>query len=76
MLFACIKSKYHISKEKFHETELVDEDSENYIDFLIGSDLYWRFVTGNIVNSGESGGFVAVETTFGWILSHCVGVFE
>ena len=36
--------------------------------------LYWSFVTGNIVKSGESGGLVAVETKFGWILSGCVGV--
>ena len=41
---------------------------------LIGSDLYWNFVTGNIVKSGESGGLVAVETKFGWILSGCVDV--
>ena len=36
--------------------------------------LYWSFVTGNIVKSEESGGLVAVETKFGWILSGCVGV--
>ena len=75
-LFAYIKSKYHISKEKFHGTELVDEDTEKDINLLIGSDLHWRFVTGNIVNSEKSGGLVAVVTTFGWNLSHCVGVFE
>ena len=61
--------------EKFHGIDFVDEDSEKDIDLLIVSDLYWNFVTGNIVNSGESGGLVAVETTFGWNLIHCVGVF-
>ena len=40
---------------------------------LIGSDLYWSFVTENIVRSGETG-LVAVETKFVWILSVCVGV--
>ena len=36
--------------------------------------MYWSFVTGNIVQSGESGGLVAVEAKFGWILSGCDGV--
>ena len=58
--------------EKFHRIEFVDEDSERKIDLLIGSDLYWNFVTGNTVKSGESRGLVAVETKFGWILSGCV----
>ena len=58
--------------EKFHGIEFVDEDSKRKIDLLIGFDLYWNFVTGNIVKSGESGGLVAVETKFGWILSGCV----
>ena len=35
--------------EKFQGIEFVDEDSERKIDLLIGSDLYWNFVTGNIV---------------------------
>ena len=41
---------------------------------LIGSDLYWSFVTENIVKSGELGSLAAVEAKFGWILSGCVGV--
>ena len=53
--------------EKFHGIEFVDEDSEKEIDLLIGSDLYWCFVTGNIVEPGESGSLVAVETKLGWI---------
>ena len=60
--------------EKFHGIEFVEEESERDIDLLIGSDLYWSFVTENIVKSGESGGLVAVETKFGWILSGCDGV--
>ena len=60
--------------ENFNGIEFVDKDSEKEIDLLIGSDLYWSFVTGNIVKSGESVGLVAVETKFGWILSGCVGV--
>ena len=38
---------------KFRGKEFLDEDSERDIDFLIGSDLYWNFVTGNIVKSGN-----------------------
>ena len=53
--------------EKFHGIEFADEDSGKEIDLLIGSDLYWSFVTGNIVESGESGSLVAVETKLGWI---------
>ena len=53
--------------QNFHGIEFVDEDREKKIDLLIGSDLYWSFVTGNIVNSGESRGLVAVETKFGSI---------
>ena len=60
--------------EKFHGIEFVDKHSEKDIDLLIGSDLYWSFVTGNIVGSGKSGDLVTVETKFGWILSGCVGV--
>ena len=44
--------------EKFYGIEFVDEESERKIDLLIGSELYWNFVTGNIVKSGESGGLV------------------
>ena len=60
--------------KKFHWIEFVNEDSEKDIDLLIGSDLYWSFVTRNIISSVESGGLVGVETKFGWILSGCVGV--
>ena len=60
--------------EKFHGTEFVEEESERDIDLLIGSDLYWSFVTENIVKSGELRSLTAVEAKFGWILSSCVGV--
>ena len=60
--------------ENFHGIEFAEADNEKKIDLLIGSDLYWSFVTGNILKSGESGGLVAVGTKFGWILSGCVGV--
>ena len=60
--------------EKFHGIELVDKGSERELDLLVGSDLCWNFVTGNIVKSGESGCLVSVETKFGWILSGCVGM--
>ena len=53
--------------KKFDGIEFADEDSEKEIDLLIGSDFYWSFVTGNIVESGESGSLVAVESKLGWI---------
>ena len=34
---------------------------------LVGSDLYWRLVTGRVVH-GENGP-AAIETVFGWVLS-------
>ena len=53
--------------QNFHGIEFVDEDSVKKIDLLIGSDSYWSFVTGNIVNSGESRGLVAVWMDFKWL---------
>ena len=35
--------------EKLHGIEFVYEDSEKDVDLLIGFDLYWSFITGNIV---------------------------
>ena len=37
------------------------------IDILIGSDLYWEFVSGKVIRSNT--GLVAIESKFGWILS-------
>jgi hypothetical protein len=40
------------------------------IDTLIGSDLYWQFITGKIIRG--TGDLVAIESKFGWILSGSV----
>ena len=37
------------------------------IDFLIGSDHYWKLVTGRMVRGDE--GPIAIETRLGWVLS-------
>ena len=37
------------------------------IDIVIGSDLYWDFVSGKVIRSNTS--LVAIESKFGWILS-------
>ena len=50
--------------------ELADpvvDESDLEIDILIGSDHYWKVVTGRVVR-GESGP-IAIETRLGWILS-------
>ena len=49
------------------ELDLVDTGNESNIDVLVGSDLYWKLVTGRVVR-GENGP-TAVETVFGWVLS-------
>ena len=49
------------------ELDLVDTGNESNIDVLVGSDLYWKLVTGRVVH-GENGP-TAVETVFGWVLS-------
>jgi hypothetical protein len=40
---------------------------EKPINIPIGSDLYWDFVSGNVVRS--EAGLVAIESKFGWIIS-------
>ena len=42
-------------------------DETRGIDMLVGSDFYWRFVTGEVLRGEE--GPVAIQTTLGWILS-------
>ena len=37
------------------------------VDILIGSDHYWKPVTGEVVRSGD--GPMAIQTKFGWVLS-------
>ena len=45
----------------------VPQDNMMQVDMLIGSDLYWRFVTGETVRGQD--GPVAVGMTLGWVLS-------
>ena len=40
------------------------------IDVLVGSDLYWQFISGKVIRSET--GLVAVQSKFGWILSGVV----
>ena len=40
------------------------------IDILIGQDLYWSFILGDVFRS-ESSNLVAQKSVFGWILSGC-----
>ena len=42
-------------------------DQELDIDILIGSDQYWKLVTGQVIRKGK--GPVAVDTKLGWVLS-------
>lgn len=50
--------------------DLADTGGKADIDALVGSDLYWRLVTGRVVH-GENGP-AAIETVFGWELSGTV----
>ena len=52
------------------DLELADVDchGENLeVNVLIGSDHYWKVVSGNVVRG--KGGPTAIETRFGWVLS-------
>lgn len=40
------------------------------IDILIGSDLYWQFITGDIIRGKVD--LVGIESKFGWIVSGAV----
>ena len=53
----------------FESLDLVSDAScdNKPIDILIGSDLYWEFVSGKVIRSNT--GLVAIESKFGWILS-------
>ena len=55
----------HLAPLQLAETHQGDNPIE--IDMLIGSDLYWQLVTGEIIR-GQAGP-VAVETKLGWVLS-------
>ena len=58
---------------EFRNLEFSETDIEKEIDLLIGSDLYWRFVTGKIVKTDKTDDLVAVETKCGWVLSGSIG---
>ncbi len=45
----------------------MEETSSLEVDVLIGCDLYWELITGNI-RCGDSGP-VAIQTRLGWVLS-------
>ena len=44
-----------------------DGAAELAIDVLIGADVYWEFVTGDVIKGND--GPVAVKTLLGWVLS-------
>ena len=49
------------------------EDSSS-IDILIGSDHYWKFVTGEMRRGNQ--GPVAIQSKLGWLLSGSIGLYE
>ena len=55
----------HLASLKLADTHQGDNPIE--IDMLIGSDLYWQLVTGEIIR-GQVGP-VTVKTKLGWVLS-------
>ena len=57
----CLELYPHISGLDLADDPL---DGTREIDMLIGSDLYWEFVTGEVAQ-----GPVAINTTLGWMLS-------
>ena len=46
----------------------MDTSPEMPVDILIGSDLYWNFMTGE-TRTGMNGGPVTIKTHLGWVLS-------
>ena len=59
----------HLTGLKLADSEINGGDVE--IDLLIGSDFYWKMVTGRVVR-GDNGP-TAIETRLGWVLSGPVG---
>ncbi len=55
--------------EHLAQLDLADISKEETleVDVLIGSDFYWKFVTGETIRG--SSGPVAIKTTLGWVLS-------
>ena len=58
----CIEKYSHL-----RELELIESEGEIKPDVLIGSDHYWDFMTGEVIQGSE--GPVAMYSTLGWILS-------
>ena len=54
----------------------VDVDSSDAIDLLIGADLYYSIVLGNVIKGTGENGPVAVESKLGWVLSGTLGSSE
>lgn len=62
---------YHLTELQGFELADHDPNSDGgKIDILIGSDHYWKVVTGEIMRDGS--GPVAINSKFGWILSGLV----
>ncbi len=61
----CKSSHEHLALLNF--TDIDDGTSKLPVNILIGSDHYWKIVTGKVVQ-GESGP-TAIETHLGWVLS-------
>ena len=62
----CAKEGYqHLSELDLADFSYGDEDLE--VDILIGSDHYWKFVTGEVVRGPY--GPAAIKTRLGWVLS-------
>ena len=70
----CLSLQYQplqIARKHFKHLNLNFADKGNLdgeIDLLIGSDNYWRFLTGE-VKLCDREGLVAVNSLFGWVLS-------
>ena len=60
----CLKTYAHLANLDLTD---IPQGNNLQVDMLIGSDLYWQFVTGEVVRGQE--GPVAVGTTLGWVLS-------
>ena len=62
----CAIEKYsHLSNLELADSSSGDEELN--VDVLIGSEYYWRLVTGEVIRGGD--GPTAVHTKLGWVLS-------
>ena len=60
----CLKTYEHLANLDLAD---IPQGNNLQVDMLIGSDLYWQFVTGEVLCRQE--GPVVVGTTLGWVLS-------